>query len=67
MDGATGIIVVPKWLTQPFYSVLTKMLLRAPMVVRPHKHNLMMPDQPELTPVISDRTTFLACLVSGKP
>ena len=67
MDKATGIIVVPRWPTQPFYSLLNQMLLRAPLVIPPAESNLLMPDRPGLTSAISGRTPFLACLVSGKP
>ena len=66
-DQATGIIVVPKWPTQPFYPLIRRMLLTDTVII-PHKvTNLLMPSQPMLTSAISGKTTFLACLVSGRP
>ena len=34
LEKATGIIVVPRWATQPFNSVLLRMLVRNPIVVK---------------------------------
>ena len=66
VDMATGLIIVPKWPTQPFYPVLLKMLLRPPYLIAKHIHNLVMPNQPGLTSDIAEKTNLLACVVSGK-
>ena len=66
-DRATGIIVVPKWPTQPFYSLINPLLIAPPVIIVNKLTNLIMPNQPTLTSAISGKTTFLACLVSGKP
>ena len=64
-DQAKGIIVVPKWPTQPFYSLLFRLLVTDPVVIPPRMSNLLMPGQPDLISEISGKTTFLACLVSS--
>ena len=66
-DQATGIVIVPKWPTQQFYSLINEMLITTPVVIPNHINNLVMPNQPTLTSAISGKTTFLACLVSGRP
>ena len=43
LEKTTGIIVVPRWTTQPFYSVLLRMLVRDPIVVKKSENNLVMP------------------------
>ena len=65
MEKATGVIVVPNWTTQPFYSVLLRMLVKGPIVIKKNKHNLMMPGHHKMKPKIAKRSDLLICLVSG--
>ena len=64
-DKASGIIIVPRWPTQPFYPLLLRMSVQNPVVIHPKVTNLLMPDQPSLISEIGCKTTFLACHVSG--
>jgi hypothetical protein len=66
-DEAKGIIVVPKWPTQPFYPLLHKLLMTDPVLLKRDPRSLLMPNQPELTSPMGEKTDFLACLVSGRP
>ena len=65
-DHAMGIIVVPRWSTQPFYALLKRMLVTDPVFIPKDPHNLIMPNQPSAISPIGRKTNFLACLVSGK-
>lgn len=58
VDKATCIIEVPKWLTQPYYSILTSMLVEETMVASPAIHNLLMPNQLELASEMSGRPSY---------
>ena len=66
LEKATGIIVVPRWTTQPFYSVLLRMLVRDPTVMKKSEHNLVMPVQPNMKSKVAKKSDLLICLVSGK-
>ena len=66
LEKATGIIMVPRWTTQPFYSVLLRMLVRDPIVIKKNRNNLVMPAQPSMKAKIARKSDLLICLVSGK-
>ena len=65
MEKATGVIVVPNWTTQPFYSVLLRMLVKGPIVIKKNKHNFVMPGHHKMKSKIAKRSDLLICLVSG--
>ena len=45
MDQAEVILVVPKWLTQPWFNTSQAMLSQEQYVVTPHKENLILPQK----------------------
>ena len=64
-DEATGIIIVPRWQTQPWWSVLENMTTRTPFVIRRRKGILTHPLTREDHPLM-EHTDLMACLVSGR-
>ena len=65
MEKATGVIVVPNWTTQPFYSLLLRMLVKDPIVIKKNKRNLVMPGHHKMKSKIANKSDLLICLVSG--
>ena len=45
-DRATGVIVVPRWPTQTWYSILMTMLVQPPVILKPHPRLLTLPTLP---------------------
>ena len=64
VDKAEGIIVVPRWPTQPYYPVLLKMS-KMTLTIPKNPLNLVMPNQPHLVSDIAKKATFLASLISA--
>ena len=65
-DKATGVIVAPKWPTQPFYSKLMKMLVTKPLILIANHKNLILPQNPDMKSQIAEKTSLMICHVSGK-
>ena len=65
MEKATGVIVVPNWTTQPFYSVLLRMLVKGPIVIKKNKHNLVMPGLHKMKSKIAKRSDLMPCIRSN--
>ena len=64
-DKAKGIIVVPNWPNQIWYSLLMYLLEQTPILLPSSKHTLRHPLQPGLSHPIWRRLDMLVCLISG--
>ena len=62
---ATGIIVVPNWSTQPWYSLLMKLLIDIPISLRSSKFLLQIPAKSKPHP-LANKLNLLAYMISGK-
>ena len=65
-DRATGVIVVPQWSTQTWYSVLMTMLVIPPIMLNPSPKLLTLPTLPLAEHPLYRKTVFLVCLLSGR-
>ena len=65
LDIATGIIVVPNWPTQPWYSHLMKLLIDILILLRSSKSLLQHPANSKPHP-LANKLNLLACMISGK-
>ena len=65
-DRATGLLVIPKWPTQPWWPRVMRMLLQAPIQLPVGKHILTQPSQPGLVHPLCPKLVLLVCQVSGK-
>jgi len=65
-DKATGVIVVPQWPTQTWYSVLMTMLVLPPILLKPSPKLLTLPTQPLEKHPLHKKTVYLVCLISGE-
>ena len=65
LDVATGIIVVPNWHSQPWYSLLMKLLIVFPILLYSSKTLLQNPTKSKPHP-IANRLNLLARMISCK-
>ena len=65
LDVATGIIVVPNRPTQPWYSLLMKLLIDIPILLHSSKTFLQHPAKSKPHP-LANKVNPLACVISGK-
>ena len=65
-EESEGLLIVPRWPTQPFYSQLLRMLKQEPMTIQANAKNLYNPVDPQLKSQIAAKTDLMACIVSGK-
>ena len=65
-DRATGVIVVPRWPTQTWYSILMTLLVRPPVILKPSPKLLTLPTFPLEKHPLYKKTVFLVCLLSGE-
>ena len=64
-DKATGIVVVPDWPSQPWYSRLAKMLINIPVLVSARENLLFMPSNPQEKHRLRKSLRLIICEVSG--
>ena len=64
-DCAEGIVIVPNWPNQVWFSVLCRMLIDLPFVLHHRKKLLSLPSYPEETHPLLPKTKLLACRLSG--
>ena len=64
-DKAHGIIVVPNWPNQAWFSVLHNICECDPYLIPPSKQQLHLPNQPEARHQLHKKLELLACLVHG--
>ena len=65
-DQGEGILIVPKWPNQPWYSLLIKMLATEPIILPPRKDLLYLPNNPEELHPLHKHLSLLVCYISGK-
>ena len=65
-EQSEGLLILPRWPTQPFYSQLLRMLKQEPMTIQANAKNLYNPVDPLLKSQIAAKTDLMACIVSGK-
>ena len=64
-DKAKGIIVVPHWPNQVWYSCLHKVLVAEPYVILPSRNQLYLPMKQDTLHPLWEKLHRLACLVQG--
>ena len=64
-DNATGMLIVPNWLSQFWFIILQDLLLTAFIIPR-NADNFYLPNQPDLKHPFCRNLEFMACLVSAK-
>ena len=64
-EFALGIVVVPQWPTQIWYPHWLRLLAAPPVILRPHRHLLQLPEQPAVTHPLFQKLTLMVCLLSG--
>ena len=65
-EESEGLLIVPRWPTQPYYSQLWQILKQEPMIIQANAQNLYNPVDPQLKSQIAAKTDLMACIVSGK-
>jgi hypothetical protein len=63
-DQATGILVIPLWITQPFFIAASSLSVDKPRIVRAMGHNLTHPTLKGPHP-LHQKLEFLVCRLSG--
>lgn len=66
LDCAEGVMIVPLWPTQPWYSPLLQMLIDTPRTLPRRADLLQLPYADELHP-LRHKLTLVACRLSGDP
>ena len=64
-DQATGVLVVPIWQTQPWFTTLLHLLVDHPLCLPQSNHLLMQPHNGALHP-LRKQLKLMACKLSGK-
>ena len=65
-DQASGILVIPRWTTQPFFTVVLSLLIEMPRVLKASAQNLIHPALDSPHP-LHQRLELLVCKLSGNP
>ena len=65
-DKAEGILVVPKWATQPWFSTLLKLLIADPLIFPVSTSTLCQPETGETHP-LTGKLYLMSCRLSGEP
>ena len=65
-DQSEGLLTVPRWPNQPWYSMLTKMLVNDPLIFPPSKHLLHLPSQPDTPHPLHRHLQIMACHITRK-
>lgn len=64
-DKAKGIIIVPNWPSQSWFSMLQKIKIEEPFFIFPSKHQLYLPSKPQELHPLHKKLELLALHVSG--
>ena len=64
-DKARGILVVPDWPSQPWYSKLARMITQPPILVSARENLLIMPANPAVKHRLRRTLRMIICAVSG--
>lgn len=65
-DQASGILVIPRWTTEPFFTVVLHLVIEMPRVLKASAHNLVHPTLDSPHP-LHQRLGLLVCKLSGNP
>ena len=65
-DKATGIVVIPRWPTQVWYSMAMRMLISCPVLLQHSARLLMLPSHPQKVHPLHKKLDLLICHLSGK-
>ena len=65
-EEATGLILVPKWPTQPWWPTLMRMVIQNPLELPRIKELLFQPSQQDLVHPLHPKLVLLLCHVSGR-
>ena len=65
-DNATGVLIVPNWPSQLWFTILQQLLLIEAFIILPNANNLYLPNQPDLKDPFFRNLELMVCLVSGK-
>ena len=65
-DQASGILVIPRWTTQPFFTVVLNLLTDMPLILKASAQNLVHPTLSSPHP-LHQRLDLLVCKLSGNP
>lgn len=65
-DQAIGLIVVPRWETQPWFPTLMKMIIGKPLIFPPTDDLLILPNQAGKVHSLHKKLSLMACSISGK-
>ena len=65
LDKATGLLMVPRWPTQPWYPVLTKHLVDHPRVLPRRLKLLQLPEKPQECHPLQGKLQLMVCKLSG--
>ena len=63
-EQSAGVIVVPKWPTQPWWPVLMRMVVQNPLILPQINQTLLLPTNPDLMHPLHQRLTLLMCHLS---
>lgn len=64
-DKATGVVVLPNWPTQVWFSKAMRMLIQQPVLLQKSKHLLQLPNKPSQVHPLSHKLNLLVCHLSG--
>jgi len=65
-DKAIGILVVPNWPNQYWYTNLLELLLKPAFIILPSTDHVYLPNQPDIHHPFFRSLELMGCLVSGK-
>ena len=65
-DKAEGILVIPHWPTQPFYSKIMKMAKGLPVIIPANAEKLVHPNGLKSLSTVAAKTDLMVCHVSGR-
>ena len=65
-DQSTGLLLVPLWTTQPWFTLLLKLLVDHPLIL-PQLDSLLFQPHSKAVHSLSKRLHLMACKVSGNP
>ena len=65
-DKGEGILIIPHWPTQPFYSKEIKMTKGLPVIILSNAENLVRLNDLKSLSTVAVKTDFMVCHVSGR-
>ena len=66
-DGATGLVILPRWTTQSWFPTMLRLLIHHPVVLLPCKSLLLLPGHPALRHPLHEKLSLLVTYLSGQP